>query len=101
MDKQIEMVDGITKILTDFALTKFPVKALEVRGPVKEGNKYRWRIVSTRFKEVTIVLNTKKPLFGKPEMQSIEVFGTSEDRQLKPNLEDVQAYFEAAELRPK
>ena len=53
MDTQISMVEDITKTLTDFALTKFPVKALEVRGPTKEGKKYRWRIVSTRFKEVT------------------------------------------------
>jgi hypothetical protein len=101
MDTQISMVEDITKILTDFALTKFPVKALEVRGPVKEGVKYRWRIVSTRFKEVTVVLHTRKPLFGKLEMHSVEVYGTTEDRELKPNLEDVRAYFEHAELRTK
>jgi hypothetical protein len=101
MDKGIGMVDDITKILTEFALTKFPVKALEVRGPVKEGAKYRWRILSTRFKEVTVVLKTKKPLFGRLDVQGIEVFGTSEDRELTPHVEDLRAYLEKAELVSK
>jgi len=63
MDSQSGAVASITKILTDFALTKFPVEALEVKGPIKEGTNYRWRIASTRFKEVVVVLKTKKPLF--------------------------------------
>lgn len=100
MDKANGVIDEVTKILTDFALTKFPVKALEVRGPVKEGTGYRWRIVSTRYKEVTVVLKTRKPLFQKAELQSIEVFGTSQDRQLQPNPQDVRAYFETAQLVP-
>jgi len=100
MDKGIGMVDDITKILTEFALTKFPVKALEVKGPVHEGAKYRWRIVSTRYKEVTVVLKTRKLLFQKLALQSIVVFGTTEKRELKPNLEDLRAYFEKAELVP-
>ena len=101
MEKSIEMVDEITKMLTEFALTKFSVKALEVKGPVQESAKYRWRIVSTRYKEVTVVLKTSKPLFGKLALRSLEVFGTSEDRALKPNLDDLRAYLETAELRPR
>ena len=101
MDKEIDLVDNITAILTEFALTKFPVQALEVKGPFKEGTSYRWRIVSTRFKEVIVVLRTRKPLFRKLELQAIEVFGTTEDRKLEPNLEDVRAYLEEAELVPR
>lgn len=100
MDKGVAMVDDITKILTEFALTKFPVKALEVRGPVQEGAKYRWRIVSTRYKEVTVVLKTSRSLFQKLDLKAIEVFGTTEKRVLKPNLEDFRAYFGEAELIP-
>jgi hypothetical protein len=100
MDKSTNLVDDITTILTEFALTKFPVQALEVRGPVHEGAKYRWRIVSTRYKEVTVVLKTSKPLFRKLELQAIEVFGTTQERALKPSLEDLRAYFEKAELVP-
>lgn len=98
MDKENGVIESITTILTEFALTKFPVKALEVKGPTKEGMSFRWRIVSTRYKVVTVVLNTKKPLFQKPELQAIEVFGTTQDRKLQPNVEDLRAYFETAEL---
>lgn len=100
MDKGSGMIDNITRILTEFALTKFPVKVLEVRGPIQEGAKHRWRIVSTRYKEVTIVLKTRKPLFGKLELQAIQVYGTTQDRELKPNVEDLRAYLEKAELVP-
>ncbi len=98
MDEHGDLVGSITQILTDFALTKFPVKALEVKGPVQEGEKYRWRIVSTRFKDVTVVLTTKKPLFGPRTPKAIQVFGTSQDRELKPNLDDLRSYLETAEL---
>lgn len=98
MNKHIAEVDEITKILQEFALTKFPVKALEVRGPVNEGTSYRWRIKSTRFHEVTVVLKTKKPLLGKPRMQAIEVYGTRQDGELAPNLQALRTYFETAEL---
>jgi hypothetical protein len=91
------MLDEITKTLTEFALTKFPVKALEVKGPVREGSSYRWRIVSTRYKDVTVLLRVKKPLFQKPSPQAIEVYGSTEKRVLKPTLHD---FFEKAELVP-
>ncbi|MHB0857556.1 MAG: hypothetical protein ACYC5M_08300 [Anaerolineae bacterium] len=100
MEKESGVIESITKILTDFALTKFPVQALEVKGPVKEGTSYRWRIVSTRYKQVTVVLRARKPLFKNLEMHAIEVFGTTEDRKLQPNLQDLQAYLEMAELVP-
>jgi hypothetical protein len=100
VDTGIGIVDEITKILTEFALQKFPVKALEVKGPVHEGAKYRWRIVSTRYKDVTVVLSAKKLLFQKLFLQSIHIWGTTEDRQLKPNLDDLRAYLATAELVP-
>ncbi len=98
MKQGVDMVDEITKILTEFALTKFPVKALEVKGPVQEGTKYRWRIVSTRYKDVTVVLEIKKLLFRKFGVQAIHVYGTTQDRSLEPDLEDLRAYLETAEL---
>ncbi len=100
MESGVSMVYKITRILTEFALTKFPVKTLEVKGPVQEGAKYRWRIVSTRYKDVTVVLNTWKPPFLKPRLQAIQVFGTTQERALEPNLEDLQAYLGKAELVP-
>jgi hypothetical protein len=100
MDKDMGVIANITKILTDFALTKFPVEALEVKGPVKEGASYRWRIASTRFKEVVVVLKTKKPLFKGLQLQTLEIYGTTQDRKLKPDVEDLKAYLAKAELRP-
>jgi hypothetical protein len=100
MDREVGLIDEITNILTEFALTKFPVKVLEVKGPVQEKGKYRWRILSTRYKDVTVVLKTAKLLFRKPYVQSIQVWGTTEDRELKPNLEDLRAYLAKAELVP-
>jgi hypothetical protein len=100
MDRGVEMIDEITKILREFALTKFPVKVLEVKGPVQEKGKYRWRIVSTRYKDVTVVLKTKKSLFQKLGVQAIQVWGTTEDRVLKPNLDDLRTYLETAQLLP-
>ena len=100
MDKEIGIVANITEILAAFALAKFPVEALQVRPPVQEGATYRWRIVSTRYREVTVVLKTRKPLFRRLELQGIEIFGTAEERELKPNLEDLRAYLQTAELLP-
>ena len=93
-------IDDITKILTEFALTKFAVQALEVKGPVREGANYRWRIVSTRYRPVTVVLKTRKLPFRKLELRAIEVFGTSQERVLEPSVEDLQDYLGKAELVP-
>ena len=98
MENESGAIAIITKILTDFALTKFPVEALEVKGPFKEGSSYRWRIASTRFKEIVVVLKTRKPLFRKMQLREIEVFGTTQERKLKPNVEDLRAYLGKAEL---
>jgi hypothetical protein len=101
MKRPMGVVEEITGILTEFALTKFPVEALEVKGPVHEGAKYRWRIVSTRYKDVTIVLQTSKLPFLKRGLRAIQVFGTSQDRELRPNLDDLRAYLLGAELVPE
>ena len=98
MDQSI--IDEITAILTEFALTKFPVNALEVKGPVKEGSSYRWRIVSTRFKDVTVLLRSSKPLFRKPSLKAIEVYGSTGKRELKPTLQDLRGFLETVELVP-
>jgi len=97
---QESMLDEVTRILTEFALTKFSAQVLEVKGPVTEGAGYRWRIVSNRYKEVTVLVKTKKPLFGKPSVAGIEVYGLDVEgkRELKPDLKDLQAYLSTAEL---
>ena len=92
------LLDETTQILTEFALTKFSAQVLEVKGPVQEGSSYRWRIVSNRYKEVTVLVSTKKSLFGKPSLSSIEVYGLGETKALKPNLKDLQDFLATAEL---
>lgn len=98
MDKSI--VEEITRILTDWALTKFTAQALEVKGPILEGATYRWRIMSTRYKEVTVLLKGSRSLFGKPSVKAIEVFGLTETRALKPNAQDLKDFLEKAQLLP-
>jgi hypothetical protein len=90
----------ITQILTEFALTKFSAQVLEVKGPVQEGSSYRWRIVSNRYKEVTVLVSTKKSLFGKPALSGIEVYGLGDTKTLKPDLKVLQDFLETAELVP-
>jgi hypothetical protein len=88
----------ITRVLTEFASTKFSAQVLEVQGPIQEGSTYRWRVVSNRYREVTVVASTKKSLFGKPALSSIEVYGLGETKALKPNLKDLQDFLGTAEL---
>ena len=97
MDTSI--LQEITRILTEFAATKFSAQVLEVQGPVQEGSNYRWRIVSNRYKEVTVLVSTKKSLFGKPAMARIEVYGLGETKALKPKLKDLQDFLGKAELK--
>ena len=92
------LLDEITRILTEFAGTKFSAQVLEVTGPVQEGSTYRWRIISNRYKEVTVVAPTKKSLFGKPALSTIEVYGLGATKALKPNLKDLQDFLGQAEL---
>jgi hypothetical protein len=91
-------VDEITRILTEFALSKFSAQALEVKGPTQEGSRYRWRIVSTRYKDVTVLLRTRKLPFLKPSFTAIEVYGTTGKRKLKPTLQDLTDYIGKVEL---
>ena len=88
----------ITQILTEFALTKFSAQVLEVKGPVQEGSSYRWRIVSNRYREVTVVASTKKSVFGRPSLSGIEVYGLGETKALKSNLEDLRDFLGQADL---
>jgi hypothetical protein len=92
------LLDETTQILTEFAATKFSAQVLEVKGPVQEGSSYRWRIVSNRYKEVTVLVSTKKSLFGKPSLSRIEAYGLGETKALKPNLKDLQDFLGTAEL---
>jgi hypothetical protein len=100
MSKEIGMIDEITQVLTEFALTKFPVNALEVKGPVQEGSKYRWRIVSTRFKEVTVLLKTRKLPFSKRKMVSLELYGVKVQKVLKPDLQSLKDALQGEDLVP-
>jgi hypothetical protein len=93
-----KMLQEMTRILTEFAATKFSADVLEVQGPVEEGSNFRWRLISNRYKEVTVVAATKKHLFGKPALSGIEVFGLGETKVLEPDLDDLQDYLETAEL---
>ena len=92
------LLDETTRILTEFALTKFSSQVLEVKGPIQEGSSYRWRIVSNRYREVTVVVSTKKSLFGKPSLSGIEVYGLGETKALKPDLKALQDFLGKAEL---
>lgn len=88
----------MTRVLTEFAAAKFSAQVLEVKGPVQEGSNYRWRMISNRYKEITVVLAAKKPLFGKPVPSGIEVYGLGATKTLKPNLQDLQDFLGQAEL---
>ena len=88
----------ITRILTEFAATKFSAQVLEVKGPIEEGSTYRWRIVSNRYKEVSVVVPTKRSLFGKPKLSGFEVYGLGETKALKPDLQALQDFLGKAEL---
>jgi len=92
------VLDETTRILKEFALTKFSAQVLEVQGPIQEGSNYRWRIVSNRYKEVTVLLLTKKPLFGKSSLSGIEIYGLGATKTLKPDLQDLKDFLETAEL---
>ena len=91
-------LQDITRVLTEFAATKFSAQVLEVKGPSLEGSSYRWRIVSNRFKEVTVVALTKKPLFGKAALSSIGVTGLGEATASMLNVKDLQDFLGKAEL---
>ena len=88
----------ITRILTEFAATKFSELVLQVKGPIHEGSSYIWRIVSNRYKEVTVVVKTSKSLFGQPTLSSIEVYGLGESKASKPNLQALKDFLGQAEL---
>jgi hypothetical protein len=96
MDKGL--LDEITRILTEFAATKFSAQVLEVKGPAQEGSSYRWRIVSNRYKEVTVLASGKKSLFGKTALSKLEVYGLGETKTLKPDLKDLQDFLATTEL---
>jgi hypothetical protein len=97
MDNKV--LQDITRVLTEFAATKFSAQVLEVKGPIQEGAIYRWRIVSNRFKEVTVVAKTKKSFLGQPSLAGIEVYGLGETTMLKPNMQDLQDFLAKADLK--
>lgn len=93
-----EFLNEVTKILTAFAQTKLSAQLLEMTGPTKEGLNYRWCLMSTRYREVTILLVTKKHFFGKPTPEHFEVHGLGQTRQLQPNLADLQTFLAGSEM---
>jgi hypothetical protein len=96
MDKSF--LDAVTKTLNDFALTKFTAQVLELKGPIQEGSSYRWRLMSNRYKEVTVLLVTKKLFLGKTVPVSFEIYGLQERQKLGPTLQELQSYLATAEL---
>lgn len=88
----------VTRLLTEFAATKFSAEVLAVKGPVHEGSNYIWRIVSNRYKEVTVVMKTNKSLFGKPSLLGIEIYGLGDAKTTKPNLLELKDFLGQAEL---
>src|SRR5450759_798172 len=91
-------LDAVSKILNEYALRKFSAQVLELKGPVQEGLSYRWRLISTRYKEVTVLLVTKKLFLGKVTAASFEVYGLEERKKLGPTLQELQSFLEKAEL---
>lgn len=92
------VLDQITQILNQFVSAKSSSQALEVQGPAQEGSNYRWRMTSNRNREVTIVVSTKKPMFGKSTMTGIEVYGFGDTKALKPNVKDLEDFLMQSEL---
>lgn len=92
-----DFLQETTQILTEFANDKFSSN-VEVQGPAQEGSSYRWRIVSNRNKEVTVLETTKKPMFGKLTMTGIEIYGLGETKTLEPNLQDLKDFLDQSEL---
>jgi hypothetical protein len=93
-----EYLNAITKLLHDFVQSKFSSSVLEITGPTKEGLSYRWRFRSTRYKEVTVLLVTKKHFMGKPTAEHFEIYGFDQTKQLGPSLEELQAFLEQSNL---
>jgi hypothetical protein len=93
-----EFLNAVTKILTEFSQTKLSSQMLELVGPTKEGLNYRWRLLSTRYREVTVLLTSKKPFFGKATPEHFEVHGLDQTKQLAPTLEALQTYLTASAL---
>lgn len=91
-------LDAITKALRDFAQSKFSSQVLELKGPAQEGLSYRWRLVSTRYKDVTVLLVTKKPVFGKPSPARIEVYGFEGIHDMEPKVDALESFLSHSEL---
>ena len=98
MDKAF--LDAVTKILSEFASARFSSQVLELNGPVRKDLSYRWRLMSTRYKEVTVLLVTKNHLFGKPSPERFEVYGLERTKELGPNLVELQSFLASSELAP-
>ncbi|MBE2238884.1 MAG: hypothetical protein IAE81_13920 [Caldilineaceae bacterium] len=91
-------LDEVTKVLTEFAQIKLSAQLLELIGPTKEGLNYRWRLMSTRYREVVILLISKKHFFGKPTPEYFEVHGLDQTKQLEPSLAELRTFLAGSEL---
>jgi hypothetical protein len=91
-------LDAVTKVLSEFAQTKLSSQMLELVGPTKEGLNYRWRLLSTRYREVTVLLVSKKPFFGKATPEKFEVHGLDQTKQLAPTVEALQTFLATSTL---
>jgi hypothetical protein len=96
-----EFLEAITKSLNAFAAKKFAAKKFdsavyEMKGPTQEGASYRWRLITSRHKEITVLLVAKKHFLGKATADRFEVYGVDQTKILKPDLADLQAYLNAS-----
>jgi hypothetical protein len=92
------VIQEITRTLAQFAGAKFATQVLAVKGPVQDGSNYRWRLVSKPYNEVTVLVSTRKPQFGRTSLSSIAVHGLQTTRPLRPDLGDLQEFLRTAEL---
>jgi hypothetical protein len=98
MDKSF--IDAITRTLREFAQSKLPSQALALKGPVQEGLSIRWRLIGARSREVTVLLVTQRPVFGKPSPERFEIYGFERTEDLEPKVEVLQSFLSQAELAP-
>lgn len=96
-----ELADEITRILAQFAGKKFDTQVLAVKGPVRDGMRYEWQVISKPFNEVNVEVLTQKPQFGKTTIAHVEVHGLQETTPILPELEGLRDFLRTANLVPR
>jgi hypothetical protein len=95
------LADEITRILTQFAGRGFDTQVVAVKGPVQDGLRYRWQLVSKPYNDVHVTVLTRKPQFSKTTVASVEIHGLRHTRGILPDVEDLRRFFLTAEFAPR